>query len=371
MSAAEGVIEIFVGEVGSGKSLVAVGGRILPHLAAGGIVCTNIPLMLYPWSSLRYNKSYPGAIEILKKRFEWDLQEGQLITLPRDCFDKVHHMIPAGTPANPVLLVLDEVLEGFDSMDRNDNATRLREVLSFIRHCRHLSVNMVMILQTFAELNNRVRTKASKIWLLRDTNKMRVPVIRCPFPIRNMILAQWWNTKGTELFEQHWISKAPWVFACYDTGDMSLTQVRCGLGQGFDYRGKGKRKGMIMTKNEKMCVFAVAALAVVGLCLAVKTMRDSSALRKQIEILASRPVASESMASVASKEPAQVHQEPQAFTNEPLRVVAVVNERVGLSSGRWVKVGESVASLGVLLFCDPSSGQTSWSKDLKQTDIFL
>jgi len=370
MSAAEGLIEIFVGEVGSGKTLVAIGRRIIPHLARGGIVCTNIEIKLYPWSSLRYRKSYDGTIKVLQDRYDWDLQAGQIIQLPRDCFDKVHTMIPSGTPSNPVLLVLDEVLEGFDSMDRNDNATRLRDVLSFIRHCRKLGVNLVMILQTFAELNNRVRTKASKIWLLRDTNKMRVPVIRCPFPIRNMILAQWWNSKGSELYEQYWIPKDPYVFGCYDTSEM-LTHVSCGLGVAKDFRGMGKRKGLYMTKSEKRVMFAVAALALVGFVLAFSTYRESAGLRKQIEILAKRPVSSESPASIVSKEPASVHQEPLAVTNEPLRVVAVVDEKVGLSSGRWVRVGESVPSLGILLFCDPSTGQTSWSKDLKQTDIFL
>lgn len=250
------------GEVGSGKTLIATRNWILPHIAKGGVVCTNVAIRLYPWSSLGYRKSYRGAIQVLRDVFKWEFQSGQLVQLPTGCYTDIHKYIPEGRPDLPVLVVLDEALEGYDSLERGDNAGRLKETLSFFRHCRKLRVNLLLITQVASEINNRIRSKATRIWSVRDTNKMRVPVIRLPWPIRNMILAQYWSKNGKELLQQEYVAKTKWAYESYETDDMSLSSVHCGLGLAVDFRGKGKLKGVTMKSWERVLLFVSCLLAV-------------------------------------------------------------------------------------------------------------
>lgn len=264
----EGRIEAIVGEIGSGKSLVATAKWVLPHLAQGGVVATNLALRLYPWSSLGYRKSYRGLIQTLEEDYDWVLQEGQLIVLGSDDYDRFFEKIPECRGGLPVRVVFDEALEGYDSLDRNENSGRLRDVLSFYRHARHFGVELCLLLQTFGELNNRIRSKMTHIYFCADTNKMRVPVVRIPWPIRNCILFQQRDKRGVAILREEYVPKIPRYYGCYETDDVSTVRVRCGGGSAVDYRGKGKVK-RTMKKHEKVLLYllALVQLWVVGAVL--------------------------------------------------------------------------------------------------------
>lgn len=265
MGAAEGIIDGVTGDIGGGKSNYVVKGGV-QQLARGGIWATNIDIKVDPWYSDRYKKNYCGMRQVLKERFGWDLQEGQLIRLPPDCWDRVHDLIPESRPDYPVLVTLDEALEGYDSLDRNDNGKRLKAVLSFVRHCRHYCVNLQYLVQTLDELNNRIRSKLTKIVYTRDTDKMRVPYLRIPYPIRGCFLVQWYKKSftGFPIWQAH-EPKQKWVFSCYDTGEKALASVQCGLGMASDFRGKGKVDDM--TIGEKYMLYGSWVVASVGVVL--------------------------------------------------------------------------------------------------------
>jgi len=260
---AEGCIDGVTGDVGGGKSYYVVSEGIR-HLSRGGVWATNIDVKVDRWYSERYKRHYAGCRHILRDLFGWELQVGQIITLPPDCWDYVHELLPESLPDYPVLCTLDEALEGYDSLDRGESGKRLRSVLSFVRHCRKYSVNLQYLVQTMEELNNRIRSKLTNIVYTRDTDKMRVPFLRIPYPIRGCFLVQHYRKSFTGFpHKQAHIPKAKWVYDCYDTGEKALASSGCGLGMVNDFRGKGTVDDM--TKPQRIGLYSAVVCSAASL----------------------------------------------------------------------------------------------------------
>lgn len=258
------MIEGYVGLIGGGKSLNATD-RMMRYMAAGGAVYTNMTLVRKPWFNMRYAhkmKSFrlpripnvPGATvqiigseyflldgehcickikggfawanscgfeKYLRDTYKWQYQEGQYNKLSNeDLSGELHGLIPRGTPAKPVLCVLDEAVDFFDTDDRGKAN---REFLSFLRHSRKQCVDMIFIAQDFTELNKRIRNQTHFIWTFWDMQTFKIPGIRStlPPPWRNMILKQQWNRNMTGgPLKREWKTRDNGLFGCYKTDEL-------------------------------------------------------------------------------------------------------------------------------------------------------
>ena len=299
------MIEGYVGLIGGGKSLNATD-RMMRYMAAGGVVYTNMTLVQKPWYNLRYAHkmrefrlpripNVPGSIvsivggeyylflgehcicrikggfayanscgfeEYLCRTYKWQYQEGQYNRLSNeDLTGELHSLIPRGTPDKPVLCVLDEAVDFFDTDDRSKAN---REFLSFLRHSRKQCVDMIFIAQDFTELNKRIRNQTHFIWTFWDMQTFKVPGLRTtlPPPWRNMILKQQWNRNmsGGPL-KREWKVRDNGLFGCYKTDEL-FRSLKSADGR-TDFSGEGNiiEGGFRMKPLEKIALFACLLLS--------------------------------------------------------------------------------------------------------------
>lgn len=289
------MIEAFVGLIGGGKSFNAEA-RMAEYIASGGVVCTNIQQMLLPWYNYRYadklkafkieDPTNPedlfqdeegvywanarGLKHYLKERYNWDLQEGQIIDLNNDQISgALHEHLPAGTADKPVLVVIDEAVDFFDTDDRS---TANKEFLTFLRYSRKLCIDIIMIAQEFTELNKRIRNQVQWVWTFKDLGTERIPVLRMPYPApykNNIAGAQWsgrrWGKDSEEPVKVTMRWKDQRIFGCYKTEELFrevkvLRDVKTNF-SGSGSLGKGKKK---MNKFERLALVASLVFSVLG-----------------------------------------------------------------------------------------------------------
>ena len=288
------MIEAFVGLIGGGKTFSAVA-RIAEYVASGGVVCTNIELMLDPWFNYRYADKlkrnridYPvdaanlhyeenhfwanagGFRQYLLDRFQWELKPGQIIDLKSDQISgNLHEYLPAGTADKPVLVVIDEAVDWFDSEDR---AEANREFLTFLRYSRKLCIDIIMIAQEFTELNKRIRNQVQWVWTFKDLGTERIPVLRTRYPVpwrHNIACAQWsgrrWGKDAEEpvRLEMRW--KDQRIFGCYRTEEL-FREVKVLRDVKTDYSNEGKLNQRSKKKMNKFERLMLAASIVVSCC---------------------------------------------------------------------------------------------------------
>ena len=292
------MIEAFVGLIGGGKSFSAVA-RMAEYLASGGVVCTNIELMLEPWYNFRYAEklkdkrlAYPvdgveylnfeenrflynamGLREYLRRKYKWELQDGQIIDLNNDQISgSLHEHLPAGTAEKPVLVVIDEAVDFFDADDRS---TANREFLTFLRYSRKLCIDIIMIAQEFTELNKRIRNQVQWVWTFKDLGTERIPVMRMryPPPYRfNIACAQWSgrqygkDNQDPVRITMRW--KDQDIFACYRTEELFrevkvLRGVQTNFSKNGNDNGKGKGKKR-MNKIERTLLVVCLIVSVLS-----------------------------------------------------------------------------------------------------------
>ena len=290
------MIEGYVGLIGGGKSLSATD-RMMRYMAGGGVVYTNMTLVRNPWYNLRYSHcmrefklSSPPAYGVvrviggqyyyfdgelclcriekgrcyanscgfedyLKRTYKWQYQEGQYNKLSNeDLTGELHALIPRGTPSKPVLCVLDEAVDFFDTDDRGKAN---REFLSFLRHSRKQAVDMIFIAQDFQEVNKRIRNQTQFIWTFWDMQTFKIPGLRTtlPPPWKNMILCQQWNRNMSGgVLKRVWKTRDTGLFGCYRTDEL-FRALKSADGK-TDFSGEGN----IKPKGKKMNVFERAAL---------------------------------------------------------------------------------------------------------------
>ena len=164
---ADTIIELFTGNIGSGKSYSAVE-RIYQHLLRGGHVYTNIALV-------------QGAVirQALLDGFEIDfpvqyhfLNNEQILDFPRH--------ISSGSSSAPVLVVIDEIHLYFNSRDWQKTG---KGILTFLSQTRKLHVNIMGITQHEANLDGQFRRLVQFIWRHTDLAKVVIPVFQIPLNI--------------------------------------------------------------------------------------------------------------------------------------------------------------------------------------------
>lgn len=205
------MIYCIAGLLGGGKSFYAVE-QMARHISSGGICYSNIRLELEPWYNTSYKLPifhdrtlYPGALRVvdeeghgdyyiddrgylynsrgfrhlLRARYRWELQDGQYHYLADELVGPqlVEH-ISGGSTDLPVMVVLDEALDHFESGTSSADAS----FRSFLRHVRKLGIDLYFIAQDFGSLDRRIRALCHYAVNCRDLATWRAPIIGVPLP---------------------------------------------------------------------------------------------------------------------------------------------------------------------------------------------
>jgi len=274
---------IYTGLKGGGKTYSAVL-RMMEYVARGGCVYSNIAIREWPWTDLERNVTHKGLRFVLKKRYGWDLQEGQIVRISDEDMESVHTRIPRGSWQRPVLVVIDEALSHYNTLDQGqDNKQRLRKFLDWVQHARKLKIDLLFIVQMAEELNVRIRNKVENIVWWRDLGKMYVKGIKVPWPLSKFFTGDVFDRWG-KVFQGHriWETKDPDVYGCYDTDECHIA-VEVGQAARTDFRGAGKVD--VMTTGERIgMVVGFAALWVVVGFIGWSVMRQGKVVDKMSKV---------------------------------------------------------------------------------------
>lgn len=259
------------GLIGGGKSLFCAR-QLLRHVGHGGKVFTNLAIKLDPWESEKRQRRYRGAKWYLKDVYGWDYQEGQIEFLTEEDVPRLNQRVYGGTGCDNVLVVLDEVLEFFDSEDRGQCERRL---YSFLRHSRKFSIDFLFIAQTWSQMNKRIRDGVQWVYRCIDMQTHRIPGVGLPIPPpwRYHILVQRFDRTGREECGREWMGKDERLYGAYDTDDTRTTATSC-------VRGKSKfiapkKAGNDMTVASWAAVGAAMGLGVAGAVMGYKGMTSA------------------------------------------------------------------------------------------------
>lgn len=304
--------------MGGGKSFSATQ-RMLRQIASGGVVYSNIQLKIDPWHNPDYDmkefhipvcpllervgyipecklspavgvsKRLPlietdnkgrrcwvfnshGADFFLRRFCSWNYQEGQFNYLPDDVVGpSLSHHLPRGAVDYPVLVVLDEALDHFESESANTNA----EFRSFLRHVRKLGINLIFIAQDFGSLEKKIRVLTHYVWTFRDMKTWKVPVIGAvlpngvlPYPWNDVIQQRQYHGKQFGTIKAEPINKGifqprdTFVFQCYQSVSLHNAAIQMnGVASHFGEGGrisKGKKK---MNKFERILIYGLLGVA--------------------------------------------------------------------------------------------------------------
>lgn len=254
------MIEAYVGYIGGGKSVSAVK-RALVHMASGGVVVSNMRLMLDPWFNphpiyCERNKPFEhegqecnawGVIECLRRHYRWEYQLGQYRYVSDEKL-MVHGLaadLPAGNADIPVLVIFDECADFWDTENRKKADD---EFLSVIRHSRKLALDFVFIIQDLSELNKRLRNQTVYVSQFLDMATFKVPGLKMGLGfipgVRNLIrYMQFWRRdfesgRSAEPVDSGWMCKDQYLYGCYKTDALHMS-LGVAMGVKTDFRGQG------------------------------------------------------------------------------------------------------------------------------------
>lgn len=258
------MIEACFGVPGSGKTYYAVH-RSLQYIASGGSVFSNIRFhgvepLEEPSGFERYKLSdNSNVISVLKQFYGWNYQQGQYHYIDLDSMDSdLLSCIPRGTKSKPILLVLDEVNEWFDSLDggKLKRDEKYRELFKFLRLSRHYHVDVLFLLQDFSTLNARLRGLCQNIYKSTDMQRLRVPGIPFRFPFPWFLWQQYDKTGRMCLRSQTW-PKEQHIFRCYDSfcefGEISLSNSQ--FSSDFGKAGIPQEEKKKMSKYDRIFIY--------------------------------------------------------------------------------------------------------------------
>lgn len=309
-------VECYSGLMGGGKSFSAVQ-RMNRHIAQGGVVYSNILLKLDPW----FNPDYPmkefllpvcplleqfgffpdcksewkegkrlpvvvedkkqgrcwvfnshGACFALERFHDWRYQEGQFNYISDDLVNaQLMHHLPKGAVDRPVLVVLDEALDHFESASDNTNA----EFRSFLRHVRKLGLNLIFIAQDFSSLEKKIRVLTHYVWTFRDFKTWKVPVLGAflpggtlPLPWSDNIQQRQYHQKQFSMAKAEPVNKRtmayrdPIIFQCYQSVSLHNASITMnGVAKDFGESGrilKGKKR---MNMYERVFIYVLLGVS--------------------------------------------------------------------------------------------------------------
>lgn len=207
------MIQGVYGCLGNGKSYFMVD-EILRYVAAGGCVFTNIDMQPDPWFNPRYGVMECGYKKFLREAYDWEYQEGQIYLLNRDNLLTFHREVPKGTVQKPVLVVIDEASEWFDSY--TDNREGMMEMFTFLKHSRKANIDIYFLAQDFTMLQKRIRDFCEWHWHCVNMQGRPVPGTSFKFPFPFFTFNRYDRTD--RMFQDRkWRKKSKGVFGSYKT----------------------------------------------------------------------------------------------------------------------------------------------------------
>lgn len=275
------MIEAVVGLIGGGKSCLAIY-RCLKYISEGGRVYMNMRLVgaveVYDIDTQKMSLVLsPDApiCRILRKRYKWEYQQGQYnFLVPDDMENGFQGVIPPGTPEKKVLVVLDEVNEWFDSLDRSRVNTdkTYRSTLRFLRQSRKVYIDCIFILQVFTTLDSRIRELVGFVWVCRDMQYFEVAGLSVGWLLKRFFVWQkFYKDMKVPVAKPKWVAKDLQIFGCYDTTELfgdGLGILPAGCVK-TDFSGAGK---IVKKKGQKMNKLQSALLVVCCLSSALCTV---------------------------------------------------------------------------------------------------
>lgn len=304
--------------MGGGKSFTAVS-RMIDHIADGGVVYSNIELKLNPWFNPDYlmkefilpeqyaepkmdlTVSPPvpvfvdskegrgfvynsrGARFFLSRFKNWHYQEGQFNYIPDDAVGPdLMKSLPSGSVDRPVLVILDEALDHFESCSSNVNA----EFRSFLRHVRKLGINLIFIAQDFGAMEKKIRMLVHYVWLFKDLKTWPVPCIGSAFsalrwlggnkpssalppPFCDNIHTRQYHQKtfgmaSAEIINrQQYVYRDPFIFQCYQSVNLHNSNIQMkGKAQDFGESGRIKKEKSKVKPFERVLIYALLLVSV-------------------------------------------------------------------------------------------------------------
>lgn len=276
------MIEVYTGKLGGGKSYAAVV-RIARACVEGRRIYTNVALELDAWMDEDTGERHEGFRSYMRRRFSWELQEGQINLLKREEIEEFYKRVPYGTVAAPVMVVIDEAPQVFDALDKQRLDEELR---TWLRHSRKICCDLILITQKVGMLQKRIRDFCDRLWWFTNMGSWRVPVfgIKCPPPWNKYIVQQVFDMLYLkEHCGKWWVLRDDAVFGAYRTRSLHGEEViHAAEPVRVDFRGSGKVakvKGDEMKTWERGLVFATMVLSVVGLFSVRALSRDMKALK--------------------------------------------------------------------------------------------
>lgn len=198
-----GIIEIFEGRIGGGKSYSAME-RMFAHWLRGGLVATNLPV------------NWPETKAYVVDRYGVELQDGQFLHLSSTQIKDFYRHTPSGTFELPVLVVIDEAHIWLASRmaKRDDDVAKLME---FLTMSRHMHTDIICISQAAANMDVKIARLAQYIWRFRDMQKWRVQSLGLGFPFPVTLQICYDGADGKTKMYQRWAKRDVGIFKTYDS----------------------------------------------------------------------------------------------------------------------------------------------------------
>lgn len=294
------MIEAMVGLPGGGKSFFAVQ-RSLQYMAAGGSVFTNIRFTGTEQTENgtgidRYRLSDDSPVRrVLRKNYGWQYIEGQYHYIDLETLDNTDLLstVPRGSKEKPILLILDEVNEWFDSLDTGrlkGKDEKYRELFKFLRLSRHYHIDVLFLLQDFPTLNVRLRGLCQHVFRSFDLSKVKLPALPIHGP--NWFLWQMFDKSSKTLLKSWTWPKEQAVFSCYDSycefGAVPL--CKDDFNSDFSKRKNDKTEVNKMTRSDRIMVYGMlfACLCLSG--FAWRDRRTSGGLEPRVVVVTNQVV---------------------------------------------------------------------------------
>jgi len=244
------MLTIMDGRPGDGKSYSAVALKILPHLARGGYVATNIEMVpegVAAWILAKTGKIFnPERLRILTEE---------------ECF-QFHKHIPPGNEDVQVLVVVDEAHLFFNARDWAKSDKDHRATFNLATQHRKYFLDIVLISQHFGNIDGQFLRLVEELWRFRDLGKWRFPFpgfqwIRLPF-VR--FLAIVFDRNGKTVLRRYWQPFEKLVGAAYNTRAVSKGSQMSGSVAKIELE-RDPVKTAKMARTRKIAGFVLLALA--------------------------------------------------------------------------------------------------------------
>lgn len=254
------MIEIVEGRgVGSGKSYYVLT-RVADHLAVGGTVCVTD----------KFQINFAGLAAYISHRYGVQILPEQWRSVPGEQSHLLQQVTPQGTDDCPVLIVLDESQDSFNSRDFKESGagSQKRQFFSWLCQSRHDSNDLIFITQN--ALNIDVQIRRLTTYITRVRNMVNFTVGGMQFPFR-LFCVNRYDGDGKTFLKREWLSHDKRVFNAYVSKSQKGAHQRDGTVSRFVLKPVKK------SKMKFLLTIFVVALVCIG--VAAYRYRDGSWIR--------------------------------------------------------------------------------------------